>query len=143
MAFNYGGTINTAGFGQSALDQEEEDYLLANTNKLSQYAKTLKDLGIDSNIAGLYALTKLEKPNTKKQLEEILGILGPYQKEVARENQRLGMESALFANFLDMPNKFSRAMAAQHYYVPETLQAISQTVGRPSSFFTPRQYVSL
>lgn len=77
-----------------------------------------------------------------QRMKEILDVLGPYQKDVARESQRLGQESALFAGILDIPNKMSRAMAASHYYVPETMQAIAQGIGRPTPFVN-RQYTSL
>lgn len=77
-----------------------------------------------------------------QRMKEMLDILGPYQKDVARESQRLGQESALFAGILDLPNKASRAMAASHYYVPETMQAIAQGIGRQTPFVN-RQYTSL
>jgi hypothetical protein len=75
-------------------------------------------------------------------MREMLDVLGPYQKEVARENQRLGQESALFAGILDIPNKLSRAQMASHYYVPETMQAIAQGIGRQTPFVN-RNYTSL
>jgi len=77
-----------------------------------------------------------------QRMKEMLDVLGPYQKEVARENQRLGQESAMFAGIMDLPNKASRAMAASHYYMPETMQAIAQGIGRPIPFVN-RQYTSL
>lgn len=77
-----------------------------------------------------------------QRMKEMLDVLGPYQKEVARESQRLGKESAIFAGILDLPNKASRAMAASHYYVPETMQVIAQGIGRPTPFVN-RKYTSL
>ena len=77
-----------------------------------------------------------------QRMKEMLDILGPYQKDVARESQRLGQESAIFAGILDLPNKMSRAMAASHYYMPETMQAISQGIGRQVPFVN-RQYTNL
>lgn len=77
-----------------------------------------------------------------QRMKEMLDILGPYQKDVARESQRLGKDSAIFAGILDLPNKAARAMAASHYYMPETMQAISQSIGRATPFVN-RQYVSL
>jgi len=77
-----------------------------------------------------------------QRMKEMLDILGPYQQDVARESQRLGRESAIFAGIMDLPNKASRAMAASHYYMPETMQAIAQGIGRQTPFVN-RQYTSL
>lgn len=106
--------------------------------------KELQDLfGTDETGKLLAANVFLrDKESSPERLKEQLGVLGPYLKDVARENQKLAMEANLFAGILDMPNKFSRAMAAQHYYMPETMQAISQNIGRTTPFLD-RQYVQL
>lgn len=86
---------------------------------------------------------KLRYENDPQRLRETIEVLGPYYKDVARESQRLGMEANLFAGFMDIPNKFSRAMAAQHYYMPETMQTIAGNIGRAKTPFVNRQYAQL
>jgi hypothetical protein len=130
----------------SAVQQPQEQVTgqLANVGRAAQLAEELKSIGMTPDTAGLIAYTQMrgEKESSPERLKEQLGVLGPYLKDVARENQRLAMEANLFAGILDMPNKFSRAMAAQHYYMPETMQAISQNIGRETPFLN-RQYVQL
>jgi len=77
-----------------------------------------------------------------QRIKERLDVIGPYYKDVARENQRLGKDSAIFAGILDLPNKAFQSQAALHYYMPQTMQAISQGINRPSPFLN-RQYTSL
>jgi hypothetical protein len=77
-----------------------------------------------------------------QRIREMLNVIGPYQKEIARENQRIGKESAEFANIMSFPDRAFRAMAASHYYVPETMQTIAQGIGRQTPFLN-RQYTSL
>lgn len=106
--------------------------------------KEIQEMFEDKDLGSLLAFTTLqkEKEGSPQRLKEQLEVLGPYLKDVAQENQRLAMEANLFAGFMDIPNKLSRAMAAQHYYMPETMQTIAGNIGRQTPFVN-RQYVSL
>lgn len=117
---------------------------LADLDKAAAYAERLKQMGVSPDTAGLigFTVSQKERENSPARLKEQIDVLGPYFKDVARENQRLGMEANLFAGFMDIPNKFSRALAAQHYYMPETMQTIAGTIGRQTPFVN-RQYIQL
>ena len=106
--------------------------------------KEIQEMFEDKDLGSLLAFNTLqkEKEGSPQRLKEQLEVLGPYLKDVAQENQRLAMEANLFAGFMDIPNKLSRAMAAQHYYMPETMQTIAGNIGRQTPFVN-RQYVSL
>ena len=117
---------------------------LADIDKAASYAEQFKKIGMDPDTAGILAVNFLsrDRESSSRRLKEQLDVLGPYFKDVARENQRLAMEANIFAGFMDIPNKFSRAMAAQHYYMPETMKTIAGNIGRETPFVN-RQYVSL
>jgi len=72
----------------------------------------------------------------------MLDVIGPYQREIAKENQRLGMESNLFAGVVNFPEKLRSSRLAGHYYLPETMATIQQGINRPTPFLN-RSYVSL
>ena len=135
------GELNVAGFGaaQPSPTPIAGRFLNFDKDRIQQYKDAFgSDLG-----AMAYLLEQQRSQASDPQrIKEMLDVIGPYQKEIARENQRLGKESAIFAGFMDLPNKMSRAMAASHYYVPETMQTIAQGIGRPIPFLN-RQYTSL
>ena len=136
--FSYGGEINAEGFGgPSPLAGR---YLDIDPERIKQFKDAFgNDIG-----AMAYLLEQQRTQATDPQrIKEMLAVIEPYQKRVALENQRLGMESALFGGFLNLPEKLGQAISAQRAYGPEILQTISQASNRPSSFFVPRQYVSL
>lgn len=83
-----------------------------------------------------------DKESSPGRLKEQLEVLGPYLKDVARENQRLAMEANLFAGILDIPNKFSRAMAEQYRYFPETMEIVGRSA-QPRPPLPTRQYINL
>lgn len=128
----------------STPEENQQRVALADLDKAAEYAKQLEKMGISSEDAGFLAVASSmrERESSPQRLQEQLNVLGPYFKDVARENQRLAMEANLFAGFMDIPNKFSRAMAAQHYYMPETMQTIAGNIGRETPFVN-RQYVNL
>jgi hypothetical protein len=128
----------------STPEENQQRVGLADLDKAAEYAKQLEKMGISSEDAGFLAVASSmrERESSPQRLQEQLNVLGPYFKDVARENQRLAMEANLFAGFMDIPNKFSRAMAAQHYYMPETMQTIAGNIGRETRF-VKRQYVNL
>lgn len=140
--FSYGGTINTEGFGNTygGAKPLAGRYLDLDAERIKQYKDAF---GSDIGAMAYLLEQQRQQASDPQRLKEMLDVLGPYQLQVARENQRLGTESAITAGILDIPNKLSRAMAASHYYMPETMQAIANTINRPSSFGAPRQYVSL
>lgn len=117
---------------------------LADLSKAAAYAEQFKKMGMTPDTAGLlgFATVQKEYEGSPSRLQEQIAVLGPYFKDVARENQRLGMEANLFKGFMDLPDKFSRAMAAQHYYMPETMQTIAGNIGRETPWVN-RQYVQL
>ena len=145
-----GAVLNTGGFtGQNPgvfgrLDTTAQTPITGRFLDFDKEAiKQAKDLFGDDMGALIYLVERQRAEQSNPQrMKEMLDVLGPYQKEVARESQRLGQESAIFAGILDLPNKASRAMAASHYYMPETMQAIAQGSGRPIPFVN-RQYTSL
>jgi hypothetical protein len=132
------GDVKTAGFGDAYIRPKLAGGFL-DKEKLQEF----KDV-FGSEIGALAYLQEKQRQEASdpQRIQQTLNVLGPWYKDIARENQRLGMESNIFAGIMDLPNKLSRAMAAQHYYMPETMQTISQNIGRPTPFAT-RQYVNL
>lgn len=117
---------------------------LVDLEKAAVYAEQLKKIGMTPDTAGLigFMTSQKEREGSPSRLKEQLDVLGPYFKDVARESQRLGMEANLFAGFMDIGNKFSKSLAAQHYYMPETMQTIAGNIGRQTPFVN-RQYIQL
>lgn len=77
-----------------------------------------------------------------QRLKEQLEILGPYMKDVAREKQRLGMESNVFAGLLNLPNKWQDAMSQKFAFYQPTMELLrSNATARPS--FITRQYINV
>ncbi len=134
------GELNVAGFGAAQPGATPiAGRFSFDKDRIQQYKDAFgSDLG-----AMAYLLEQQRSQASDPQrIREMLNVIGPYQKEIARENQRLGKESAEFANIMSFPDRAFRAMAASHYYMPETMQTIAQGIGRPIPFAN-RQYTSL
>lgn len=85
-----------------------------------------------------------QRESDPQRLREQLEILGPYMKDVAREKQRLGMESNIFAGLLNLPNKWQEAMSEKYRFSGPMVQMISQGAQRSmSNPFAQRQYFNL
>lgn len=85
-----------------------------------------------------------QRENDPQRLREQLEILGPYMKDVAREKQRLGMESNIFAGLLNLPNKWQEAMSEKYRFSGPMVEMISQGAQRSmANPFAQRQYISL
>jgi len=139
--------LNTSGFTDPVIQRLDTipqtpiagRYLNLDKERIQQFKDAF---GSDMGAMAYLLEQQRAQASDPQRMKEMLDILGPYQKDVARESQRLGQESAIFAGILDLPNKASRAMAASHYYMPETMQAIAQGIGRQTPFVN-RQYTSL
>jgi hypothetical protein len=79
-----------------------------------------------------------------QRLREQLEVLGPYLKDVAREKQRLGMESNIFAGLMNLPNKWQEAMSEKYRFSGPMVEMIKQgsqrTMANP---FAQRQYINI
>lgn len=84
---------------------------------------------------------KLRYENDPQRLREQLEVLGPYLKDVAREKQRLGMESNIFAGLMNLPNKWQEAMSEKFRFTPYSLNLAQKSVA--SNPFVTRQYVNI
>lgn len=93
-------------------------------------------------IAGAMLLDEMRaEQQSPQRLKEQLEVLGPYFKDVARENQRLGMEANVFKSLLDAPKEFQRAMAEKYRFFGDQLDILAQNT-QPASY-TTRQYINL
>lgn len=133
-----GPTLNTAGF-TGPQPPIAGRFLNLDKERIQQFKDAF---GADMGAMAYLLEQQRMQASDPQRMKEMLDVLGPYQEKVARESQRLGKESAVFAGILDLPDKAFRAMAASHYYVPETMQVIAQGIGRPTPFVN-RQYTSL
>jgi len=132
------GQLNVADFGAT---QTPVAGRFLNLDK--QRIQEFKD-AFGSDIGAMAYLLEQQRAQTSdpRRLKEMLDVLGPYQKDVAREAQRLGMESNLFAGVVNFPEKLRSSRLAGHYYLPETMATIQQGINRPTPFLN-RSYVSL
>ena len=92
------------------------------------------------DLAVLADLFRREESSPQK-LKEQLEVLGPYFKDVARENQRLGMEANVFKSLLDAPKEFQRAMAEKYRFFGDQLGTLRENAGPPS--YVTRQYINI
>lgn len=139
-----GSSINTGGFtGQTAFGTGQMPlagrFMGLDKERIKEYKEAFGD-----EMGALVYLLEQQRANESdpQRIKERLDVLGPYHKDVARENQRLGQESAVFAGILGLPDRAFRAASASHYYMPETMQAISENIRRPIPFVN-RQYTRL
>lgn len=83
-----------------------------------------------------------QRENDPQRLREQLEVLGPYMKDVAREKQRLGMESNIFAGLLNLPNKWQEAMSEKYRFSGPMVDMIKQGAQRTAANpFAQRQYI--
>lgn len=139
---NYGGNLNMQGLA----DQLNQPGLagryssVINPEEIKQYKEAF---GEDGPLI-YWAEKNRQRENDPQRLREQLEILGPYMKDVAREKQRLGMESNVFAGLLNLPNKWQEAMAEKFRFSGPMVDMISQGAQRTmANPFTQRQYVNL
>lgn len=85
--------------------------------------------------------TRAREADQGQVLKQQLDILGPYFKDVAKENQRLGMEANVFKSLLEAPKEFQRAMAEKYRFFGDQLGILAQNT-QPASYPT-RQYITL
>ena len=87
---------------------------------------------------------KLRYENDPQRLREQLEVLGPYMKDVARERQRLGMESNVFAGLMNLPNKWQEAMSEKYRFSGPIVDMIKQGSQRTAANpFVTRQYINI
>jgi hypothetical protein len=137
---NYGGTINTEGFGRN-LPQTGlagRGGLNIDPEELKQFKDAFGPDGALIYWSELNRRRESDPENLKKQLE----ILGPYQKDVARERQRLGMESNIFAGVMNLPNKWQEAMAQKFAFYQPTMDLLRGNATARAPFVT-RQYINV
>lgn len=89
----------------------------------------------------LYTDIMNREQNDKQNMQDMLDVFGPYFKDVARENQRLGMEANVFKTLLDAPKEFQRAMAEKYRFFGDQLGMLRENAGAPS--YVTRQYIDL
>lgn len=85
--------------------------------------------------------TRAREANQGQTLKEQLDVLGPYFKDVAKENQRLGMEANVFKSLLEAPKEFQRAMAEKYRFFGDQIGMIRENL-QPATY-TTRQYINL
>lgn len=105
-------------------------------------AKKIREL-VGDEYGGLAVLLDVmrREEGSPQKLKEQLEVLGPYFKDVARENQRLGMEANVFKSLLDAPKEFQRAMAEKYRFFGDQLGTLRENAGPPS--YITRQYINL
>lgn len=138
---NYGGTLNTQGFGNQVAQQQLAGRYssMINPEEVKQYKEAF---GEEYGPLIYWGEMNKRRESDPQRLKEQLEILGPYMKDVAREKQRLGMESNVFAGLLNLPNKWQDAMAQKFAFYQPTMDLIrSNATARPS--FITRQYINV
>lgn len=135
---NYGGELNVQGFGK-------QPALAGRYNIDPEGVKQFKEaFGEEYGPLMYWAEMNRQRENDPQRLREQLEILGPYMKDVAREKQRLGMESNVFAGLLNLPNKWQEAMSEKYRFSGPMVEMIAQGAQRSmANPFTQRQYVNL
>ncbi len=112
-----------------------------NTDKAQRVKELLGD-EYGGLIAGAMLLDEMRaEQQSPERIKEQLEVLGPYFKDVAKENQRLGMEANVFKSLLDAPKEFQRAMAEKYRFFGDQLDILAQNT-QPASY-TTRQYINL
>lgn len=139
---NYGGNINVQGFGDTPLQPTGALAGRGGLNINPEELKQFKDaFGPDGALIYWSELNK-RRESDPQRLKEQLEILGPYQKDVARERQRLGRESNIFAGVMNLPNKWQDAMAQKFAFYQPTMELLTHNAKAQTPFVT-RQYVNI
>ena len=106
-------------------------------------AKKIKDTLGEAGLFGYMLDQKYRYENDPQRLREQLEVLGPYMKDVARERQRLGMESNVFAGLMNLPNKWQEAMSEKYRFSGPIVDMIKQGSQRTAANpFVTRQYIT-
>lgn len=140
---NYGGTLNMQGLADQMNAQPSlaGRYGTLDPNEAKAYTDMFgKEIGPFA-----YMLDqKMRYESDPQRLKEQLEVLGPYLKDVAREKQRLGMESNVFAGLMNLPNKWQEAMSEKYRFSGPMVEMITQgsqrTMANP---FVQRQYINI
>lgn len=134
------GELNVAGFGAA---QPGATPIAGRFNFDKDRIQQYKDaFGSDLGAMAYLLEQQRSQASDPQRIKEMLDVIGPYQREIAKENQRLGMESSLFAGFVNFPQRMRDARVAGHYRLPETMQTIQRGIDRAVPF-SNRNYVSL
>lgn len=104
-------------------------------------AKKVKEALGEEALFGYMINQARRQESDPQRLREQLEVLGPYLKDVAREKQRLGMESNIFAGLMNLPNKWQEAMAEKFRFTPYSLNLAEKSVA--SNPFVTRQYINI
>lgn len=104
-------------------------------------AKKVKEALGEEALFGYMINQARRQESDPQRLREQLEVLGPYLKDVAREKQRLGMESNVFAGLMNLPNKWQETMAEKFRFTPYSLNLAEKSVA--SNPFVTRQYVNI
>lgn len=138
---NYGGNLNMQGLTDQ-LNQRQlagRNLPAINPEEVKQYKEAFGD---EYGPLIYWGEMNKRRESDPQRLKEQLEILGPYMKDVAREKQRLGMESNVFAGLLNLPNKWQDAMSQKFAFYQPTMELLrSNATARPS--FVTRQYVNV
>ena len=136
---NYGGQLNVQGFG----NQATQPNLAGRYNIDPEGVKQFKEaFGEEYGPLIYWGEMNRQRENDPQLLREQLEVLGPYMKDVAREKQRLGMESNIFAGLLNLPNKWQEAMSEKYRFSGPMVDMIKQGSQRTAANpFTHRQYI--
>ncbi len=136
---NYG-QLNVSGFGTA---QPSPTPIAGRFNFDKDRIQQYKDaFGSDLGAMAYLLEQQRSQASDPQRIKEMLDVIGPYQREIAKENQRLGMESSLFAGFVNFPQRMRDARLAGQFYIPETMQTIQRGIDRAIPF-SNRSYVSL
>lgn len=140
---NYGGSLNMQGLTDQLNQQQLAGRYssVINPEEVKQYKETFGD---EYGPLIYWGEMNKRRESDPQRLREQLEVLGPYMKDVAREKQRLGMESNVFAGLLNLPNKWQEAMSEKYRFSGPMVEMISQgsqrTLANP---FAQRQYIAL
>lgn len=140
---NYGGNLNMQGLANQLNQQQLAGRYssVINPEEVKQYKEAFGD---EYGPLIYWGEMNKRRESDPQRLKEQLEVLGPYMKDVAREKQRLGMESNIFAGLMNLPNKWQEAMSEKYRFSGPIVDMIKQgsqrTVANP---FVSRQYINI
>jgi hypothetical protein len=138
---NYGGNLNVQGFGNQASQPSLAGRYSSAINP-EEVKKYTEAFGEEYGPLIYWSEMNRSRESDPQRIREQLEVIGPYMKDVAREKQRLGMESNLFAGLLNLPNKWQEAMSEKYRFSGPMVDMIKQGSQRTAANpFTQRQYV--
>jgi hypothetical protein len=138
---NYGGNINMQGLTDSMNQPSLAGRFAIDPEGVKQYKQAFgEEYGPLIYWSEMNRQRESDPQNIRAQLE----IIGPYLKDVAREKQRLGMESNIFAGLMNLPNQWQNAMAEKYRVSGPMVDMIKQGSQRmEANPFTQKQYINL